>query len=432
MVRIFGIIIMVGSAIASAEVITLKDGTTIKAKIVQASTETITVEYYGSKVTYKLREIESIDGKKIAYTPPKKLSGLTTETQQRKYVATLMEGQEHLKNGQYNQAIEVFKKALGINPKHISAYNGIAAAHLSLKQFEEAISYCDKGIAVDSEFPNIYGIRGQAKFFLRKYDEAEKDLKKAIDLLETPTKYPANDNLLAYIENLLTAVRQQREYERLPQPSVAMSQPESAEIQYLRHIDQIRDYIFREQYLQAIEECEKALAMNKKGDQAYLYLGQAYEGVGRYPQAQEAYQKAISFNPNNAEAYYNLAILYSTRLRDNQKALEYLKKTIEIDPEYAPAHHNLALLFASSSNKQKATEHYRKAIELFEKKGEQYYAQNVRRDFKRFSSQLRGLSVTPKSKRWSYWLKASAKIVVIGLLVVSVIAVIIIYRKSPR
>lgn len=414
---------------AWSEVIVLKNGKTIEGKIVQASTEAITVDYYGSKVTYKLSEIDAIDGKKITYSPPQKPSS-AIDAQQREYVSSLMQGQEYLQKGQYNEAIAAFRQALSLNPSHISAYSGLAAAYLSLKQFDEAVFYCDKGIAVDSEFPNIYGIRGQAKFFLRNYDEAENDLKKSIALLEKPSKYPANPSLLEYVKSLLNAVKQQREYESRPQKTTPMSQEESVEIKYLRHLDQAKNYIAGAQYLQAIQECEKAIALNEKEDQAYLYLGQAYEAIGRYKEAQEAYQKAIVINANNAQAYYNLAILYSRRLRDNQTALEYLEKALGVDPEYAEAHHNLAILYASRNNVQKATGHYRKAIELFEKKGQPFFAKNVKLEFERFSSQQPGSLTTAKAKSWSRWLDISAKFIFIGLLAGSVIAVVFVYRKS--
>ena len=52
-----------------------------------------------------------------------------------------------------------------------------------------------------------------------------------------------------------------------------------------------------------------------------------------YPAAIREYEKVIALNPNDADARYNLAIIYDTNMKDNDKALEQYREYIRIMPD---------------------------------------------------------------------------------------------------
>jgi tetratricopeptide (TPR) repeat protein len=365
-----------------AETIVFKDGRKIEAKIVAATTNSLTVESQGNRASFPLSEIDSIDGKKITYqhSLAQKPGAIAAENQQR-YVAFLMKGQEYLQGGDYAKAVSQFQAALEINDSHISAYSGIAAAYLSLNQFDKAVEYADKGIAADSEFPNIYGIRAQVFLNMGNVSAAKKDLLKARSLLENPDKYPANDKLLEYVNSMIAAIDAQedaREAQKMtsrPIPAV-----DSTEIQYWQYLDQGQAYFRMGQYLSAIDEYEKAIEINPADSQGYLYLGQAFEAIQRNEKAKQAYEKAIAANSKDKEAHYSLAILYNRAFRDNKTALQYLKDAVEIDPEYAEAYHNLGILASSAGEKKEAAVYLKRAVEIFRKRGAYHDAEAVQQD----------------------------------------------------
>jgi cytochrome c-type biogenesis protein CcmH/NrfG len=45
-------------------------------------------------------------------------------------------------------------------------------------------------------------------------------------------------------------------------------------------------------------------------DQAFYYLGGAYEDLGQFDKAISAYTKALQINPDNKDALHDLAIVY--------------------------------------------------------------------------------------------------------------------------
>jgi tetratricopeptide (TPR) repeat protein len=52
-----------------------------------------------------------------------------------------------------------------------------------------------------------------------------------------------------------------------------------------------------------------------------------------YPAAIREYEKVIELDPNDADAHYNLAIVYDTDMKDNDKALEQYREYIRIAPD---------------------------------------------------------------------------------------------------
>ena len=75
--------------------------------------------------------------------------------------------------------------------------------------------------------------------------------------------------------------------------------------------------------------------------------------------------KALAINPKNATAHNYLGITASQKGWQDAAQKE-LETAVVIDPNYADAHFNLAVVFATMQppNKEKARQHYKRAIEL--------------------------------------------------------------------
>jgi tetratricopeptide (TPR) repeat protein len=73
-------------------------------------------------------------------------------------------GQINMKVGNYNDALNYFKKTLScVNRSKdkiyiASALNDIASAYRHLKQYDQALVYCQKAVAINKEIDNDYGI----------------------------------------------------------------------------------------------------------------------------------------------------------------------------------------------------------------------------------------------------------------------------------
>jgi tetratricopeptide (TPR) repeat protein len=66
------------------------------------------------------------------------------------------EGNERAKEGNNEDALIAYDKALEMTPNHISAWNNKGIVLSKLKRFEEAISCYDQAIGIDQEYVNAW------------------------------------------------------------------------------------------------------------------------------------------------------------------------------------------------------------------------------------------------------------------------------------
>lgn len=69
----------------------------------------------------------------------------------------------------------------------------------------------------------------------------------------------------------------------------------------------------RGQLEKAAELCESYLRANRTDTQAYILLGEVYQGLDRIEQAEQSFQKAIYLNPHATDALIQLALLKEQR-----------------------------------------------------------------------------------------------------------------------
>ncbi len=65
-------------------------------------------------------------------------------------------GNESAKNGNYDDALAAYDKALEIDPNHVSAWNNKGIVLSRLKRFEESITCYDKAIEIDPKYANAW------------------------------------------------------------------------------------------------------------------------------------------------------------------------------------------------------------------------------------------------------------------------------------
>ena len=85
---------------------------------------------------------------------------------------------------QYQEAINNYNKAIGLNPQSANAYNNRGTAHHALEQYQEAINDHNKVIELDPQSANAYTYnnRGTAHHALKQHQEAVNDYDEAIKL----------------------------------------------------------------------------------------------------------------------------------------------------------------------------------------------------------------------------------------------------------
>ncbi|MER3447342.1 MAG: hypothetical protein C4291_11085 [Candidatus Dadabacteria bacterium] len=117
---------------------------------------------------------------------------------------------------------------------------------------------------------------------------------------------------------------------------------------------------YEDSYNRSYENMLKALKLDPKSIDTQRALALSYLHLRRIDEAEAAARRALELDPNDAESYY---VLWATSGRDPESP--YIKKALELDPKLVVAYIGLgnAYLF-NKGNYAKATEYYRKAVEI--------------------------------------------------------------------
>ncbi len=101
---------------------------------------------------------------------------------------------------------------------------------------------------------------------------------------------------------------------------------------------------------------------------AYYNRGLSYQREGQFYRAIEDYDRAAALDPSDYEALNNLGVLYG-KVGLAEQAIEVFDKAILANPGYAVAYFNRGLFYSRAGNKDLAAEDYLKACQLGYDKG---------------------------------------------------------------
>ncbi len=109
------------------------------------------------------------------------------------------------------------------------------------------------------------------------------------------------------------------------------------------HFDLAHCHENKNEFVAAIGEYEKALAMDAKDAAIYNNLGTVYLRLDRLSEAADAFRRALIVDPRDVRSLNNLAfcLIKEGKTKD---ARELFEKALEIDPQFAPARQNLMRL----------------------------------------------------------------------------------------
>jgi Tfp pilus assembly protein PilF len=104
---------------------------------------------------------------------------MSNEIQQRQAQSLWQRAYEHQMNGEFGEAIRLYKKSIATRPT-AEAYTFLAWTYSTLGRYEAAIELCEKAIELDPDFGNPYNDIGAYLIELGRYDEAIPWLEKAL------------------------------------------------------------------------------------------------------------------------------------------------------------------------------------------------------------------------------------------------------------
>jgi len=205
-IAIFTLFCLSFSIFVFCETIVLKSGRTVEGKILEKTDKYIKVDIEGIPITYYLDDIESINGAKEVSSSvnknnfagiPEKTSNVKNEytpesvtheifsilpSGNEAYLILLNKGMVCLHQGNYDQAIAEFNKAIELNSRLPHAYNNRGIAYWRKGNYDQALADFTKSIEISPNNATSYVGRGSVYGDKGNYDQAISDFNKAIDL----------------------------------------------------------------------------------------------------------------------------------------------------------------------------------------------------------------------------------------------------------
>jgi tetratricopeptide (TPR) repeat protein len=194
-----------------------------------------------------------------------------------------------LGQGQQQEARQAFEKSAEISPDYLPATERLVDLDLAAKQYAAAIERVQKFIEKDPKQAQPWALRGKIYLAQRDFTHAEPDLLKAIEL--DPKLEPG--------------------YLLLAQLYVASNRQEEA-------IAKLTAFVENNKSAQAAP--------------ALMQLAVINEQLKNFAAARDAYEQLLAVAPNSALALNNLAVLYSERLGELDKAYDLAKRANEASP----------------------------------------------------------------------------------------------------
>ncbi len=121
-------------------------------------------------------------------------------------------------------------------------------------------------------------------------------------------------------------------------------------------------YAGREQFTEAVEAYQRAIAVAPDRPYAHAALAGAYVNMHRYTEALQSYKTATALAPDDAMIHHQLGNVYDKR-GERTEARQHQQRAVSIDPEFAAAHYRLGLLYAQEKRWADAIAAYETAYE---------------------------------------------------------------------
>lgn len=204
--------------------------------------------------------------------------------------------------GESDKAIDLYQRALKIDPDYVLARYDLAVAYRGLGEVDKAIAEYEKVLKINPKFPEALSNLGGQYFRKGDVKQAVAYFRRAIEV------YP---NFIQALSNLGAT---------------------------LNKLGQSK---------QALPHLKKALSLDPEFAVAYFNLGNAQFGVGNLDEAEQAFNTAVEKGIDFLSLHWKLHKIYLKKGQRNQ-AIHELKIILQMDPQNPDAQKKLKELQAST------------------------------------------------------------------------------------
>lgn len=273
----------------------------------------------------------------------------------------------------YDEAISLYNKALGIDPLFTTAYIDRGDSYFEKEDYANALADANKAIELDPKNGIPYNNRGLIYKFQGKYEEAIADYNKAISLNKK------------YYEAYINKVRAQLETKK---PEEAKTTIDNLKKDFPNvpdsYIAAFIYYALIGDTHSALQELDKGVNIDLKDETALDHRARYKDEIGDEKGAIADFSKLIALNPGKPEYYYGRSSA-NYDLKNYDAVIDDCKKVLSIDSNFYTAYTMLGDVYDSYGDMEKSVANYEKAISIspsreyaYNELGKVYY---VRKDY---------------------------------------------------
>lgn len=278
-------------------------------------------QYFNNSETSIKEQLKSLG---YLSSPPKKVISQSSLKDPKSIIHLLRKldiAQASLSHKIYNEAYAYIEEILQEDNENGPALTMAAECLVAMERYDEALSTVEKAIELYPENDSLYVYAATVYKKKKNFAEAEKYLKEALKLNPmSPAAYASLLHLYTITDEIIKALDVLREIEKkkIEHPDVLFS------IAFL--------YIKRNQLSQAKEYLEKGLSLVPDNPNALANLAKIYYLENNINKSIETYERYLSLNPNDVTILSFVGSVYWYKLKNKDKALEYLQRALQIDP----------------------------------------------------------------------------------------------------
>lgn len=262
-----------------------------------------------------------------------------------------LRGRFHFLEGNFNEALRYYKRALRDDPSSSFLRFEIAVVLLNLERKEEAKRFLKEAIAHDPQNAEALRLLGDICMAEGNLEEAIRAYGRLIEVLP--------DEIQPYF-TLSSLYLQVGAYDKAVEvlQKLLVRRPESA----ITHYYLARIHVEAQGYAEGLAHYRKAVELDPSLSNKILpEMALVYELLGDMDNALKLYRDLLEDNPLDIEARERLAylLLRQKRYEEAQEELETIKR---IDPTNATAMVNLGLVYMETGNFEKAKVEFESAL----------------------------------------------------------------------
>ncbi len=261
----------------------------------------------------------------------------TLEAQPQNATALGLLGIISLQQNAPRAALDLFGRALALEPQNPMLYVNQGSAYSMLDQHEAAIASYDRAISIDPDSnASPYYNRAISQERLGRFESAVASYDEAIALESDldANAYYGRATALLELDDAAAAIASFDQ-------AIALNTGFSAEA----HCGRAKALGKLKQWGQAIADCERAVALKPGYTDASFHGGLFRAEMRQWEEALDAFERVIALDPTHAVAHQKRGAVLC-ELRRPEAALAAFDRAIALNPDYAQAHLSRGALLA--------------------------------------------------------------------------------------